>query len=118
MKGGGEGRFVRTGAIKYHHHEPELLVSCLMILFPDMPAWRTLAERAIAVVLTGSGRDGSMGVQVIKKMGGTVIAQDAETSEFSGMPSAAVETGAVDFILPLEDIPSALVMLVMKGEPE
>jgi two-component system chemotaxis response regulator CheB len=76
----------------------------------------THKDRAIAVVLTGSGRDGSMGVQAIKKMGGTVIAQDTETSEFSGMPSAAIETGAVDFVLPLEDIPSALVTLVTKEE--
>src|SRR5512136_3128961 len=46
-------------------------------------------ERAIAVVLTGTGSDGSMGVQAIHKMGGTVICQEAGTAEFSGMPGAA-----------------------------
>ena len=61
-------------------------------------------ERAIAVVLSGSGSDGSMGVRAIKKMGGTVIAQDEETSEYYGMPGAAVHTGCVDFILPLDEI--------------
>jgi two-component system chemotaxis response regulator CheB len=45
-----------------------------------------------------------------------VIAQDEKTSEFSGMPNAAIRTGQVDFILPLEEISSALVTLVMKGE--
>jgi two-component system, chemotaxis family, protein-glutamate methylesterase/glutaminase len=65
-------------------------------------------HRAIAVVLSGSGSDGSMGVQAIKKMGGTVIAQDEATSEFFGMPNAAIQTGSVDFILPLKEIPSAL----------
>jgi two-component system, chemotaxis family, protein-glutamate methylesterase/glutaminase len=73
-------------------------------------------ERAIAVVLTGTGTDGSMGVQAIKKMGGTVIAQDESTSEFFGMPSAAIQTGAVDFVLPLSQIPHALATLVMSGD--
>ena len=69
-------------------------------------------ERAIAVVLSGSGRDGAMGVKAIKKMGGTVIVQDAETSEFFGMPEAAQRTGTVDFILPLHEIAPALQTLV------
>lgn len=69
-------------------------------------------ERAIAVVLSGSGRDGAMGVKAIKKMGGTVIVQDAKTSEFSGMPEAAQQTGMADFILPLHEIAPALEMLV------
>ena len=65
-------------------------------------------ERAIAVVLSGSGHDGAMGVKAIKKMGGTVIVQDSRTSEFTGMPEAAEQTGIADFILPLEEIASAL----------
>jgi len=73
-------------------------------------------EHAIAVVLTGTGSDGSMGVQAIKKMGGTVICQDVDTAEFSGMPLAAMQSKCVDFSLPLEEIAAALVTLVMKGE--
>jgi len=72
-------------------------------------------ERAIAVVLTGTGSDGVMGVQAIKKMGGTVIAQDRASAEFFGMPNAAIQVGSVDFTLPLSEIPEALVTLVMKG---
>jgi two-component system, chemotaxis family, protein-glutamate methylesterase/glutaminase len=72
-------------------------------------------ESAIAVVLTGTGSDGAMGVQAIKKMGGTVIVQDQKSSEFFGMPGAAIHTGDVDFILPLEEIPPALVTLVVKA---
>jgi two-component system chemotaxis response regulator CheB len=55
-----------------------------------------------------------MGVKAIKKMGGTVIVQDRQTSEFFGMPEAAIQSAPVDFILPLDEIPSALVTLVGK----
>jgi two-component system chemotaxis response regulator CheB len=84
------------------------------LLFESVAA--SYRERAIAVVLTGTGSDGVMGVQAIKKMGGTVIAQDERTSEFFGMPGAAIQSGNVDFILPLDEIAAAIVTLVVKGE--
>ncbi len=68
--------------------------------------------RAIAVVLSGTGSDGAKGVKAIKNTGGTVIAQDEDTSEFFGMPSAAIATGSVDIVLPLALIAPALVGLV------
>jgi two-component system chemotaxis response regulator CheB len=73
-------------------------------------------ERVIAVVLTGTGSDGSLGVQAIKKMGGTLIVQDPEDAEFSGMPAAALQSGGADFVLALAEIPPALVDLVMKED--
>jgi two-component system, chemotaxis family, protein-glutamate methylesterase/glutaminase len=84
------------------------------LLFESMAA--SYKDRAIAVVLSGTGSDGSMGVQAIKKMGGTVIAQDEKTSQFYGMPGAAVQTGSVDFVLPLDEIPPTLVALVATGD--
>jgi two-component system chemotaxis response regulator CheB len=81
------------------------------LLFKSVAA--TYKNRAIALVLTGTGSDGAMGVEAIKKMGGIIIVQNAKTAEFSGMPSAAIQTGNVDFILPLDEISSALVTLVM-----
>lgn len=69
-------------------------------------------DRSIALILTGTGTDGAMGVRAIKKMGGTVIAQDRNTSQFFGMPGAAIGTGDVDFVLRIEEIPAALVTLV------
>ena len=68
-------------------------------------------ERVIAVILTGSGVDGSMGVKAVKEKGGTVIAQDEASSQFFGMPGAAIQTGAVDFVLSLDEIGPALVAL-------
>jgi two-component system chemotaxis response regulator CheB len=80
------------------------------LLFESVAA--AYGERAIAVVLTGAGKDGSMGVTAIKLRGGTVIVQDEATSQFFGMPSAAIRTGTVDFVLSLDEIPSALMTLV------
>ena len=86
------------------------------LLFESVAA--SFKYKAIAVVLTGSGSDGCMGAKAIRKMGGTVIAQDQATSQFFGMPGAAIQSGNVDFILPLVEIPSALVTLVMTGDAE
>ena len=81
------------------------------LLFESVAA--SYKERTIAVVLTGTGSDGAMGVEAIKKMGGTVIVQDDKSAEFAGMPSSAIKTGDVDFVLPLAEISSALITLVM-----
>jgi two-component system chemotaxis response regulator CheB len=82
------------------------------LLFESVAA--SYKQRAIAVVLTGTGSDGTMGIGAIKKMGGTVVAQDQASAEFSGMPGAAIRSGNADFILPLDEIASALVTLVTK----
>jgi two-component system, chemotaxis family, protein-glutamate methylesterase/glutaminase len=70
-------------------------------------------SRAIAVVATGSGFDGATGVQAIKNSGGKVIVQDEVSSEFFGMPGAAIDTGDADLILPLTEIGPALNRLVL-----
>ena len=64
----------------------------------------------------GAGQDGALGIEAVKKMGGTTVAQNEETAEHSGMPSAAIATHKVDFVLALDEIPPALVTLVMKEE--
>jgi len=84
------------------------------LLFESVAA--SFKECTIAVVLSGTGRDGARGIQAIKEMGGKAIAQDEATAEFFGMPSAAIDTGTVDQILPLDEIASALVNLLMTRE--
>jgi two-component system, chemotaxis family, protein-glutamate methylesterase/glutaminase len=64
----------------------------------------TYGSRSIGVVLSGSGKDGAAGVRTIKEAGGITIAQSPELAEFRHMPEAAIETGCIDFILPLTGI--------------
>lgn len=78
--------------------------------------FESLAEsyghRAIAVVLSGLGSDGSIAIKSVKAAGGTVIAQDHATAEHFSMPKAAIDTGCVDHVLPIQQIPPTLVSLV------
>ena len=72
--------------------------------------FRTLAAthdgNAIAIVLTGTGSDGTLGIKDIKANGGLVIAlRIRNEAEFDGMPQSAIATGLVDLILPLAEIP-------------
>jgi two-component system CheB/CheR fusion protein len=65
-------------------------------------------DRAIGIVLTGANADGSAGLRAIKAEGGMVMAQSPETAQHSAMPSHAIATGLVDFVLPVESMPAAL----------
>lgn len=56
-------------------------------------------KQAVAVILSGTGSDGTMGVKAIKEMGGMVIVQDEQTAKFDGMPRNAIATGLVDYVL-------------------
>ena len=61
-------------------------------------------EHAIAVVLSGTGSDGTNGVKAVKEVGGLVIAQDPDSAKFDGMPRSVINTGLADFVLSPEEI--------------
>jgi two-component system, chemotaxis family, CheB/CheR fusion protein len=65
--------------------------------------------RAVCVILSGTGADGSLGLKAVKEKGGLVIAQDPDEAEYDGMPRSAIATGAVDLVLPGAKIAEALV---------
>jgi len=77
--------------------------------------FRTLAEvhreRAVAIILSGTGSDGSVGITRIKEEGGLTLAQSPADAEHEGMPEAAIRTGTVDFVLPVVDMPQKLIEL-------
>lgn len=78
--------------------------------------FRSLAEdqgeRAIGIILSGTGSDGTRGLRAIKAEGGTVFVQDEESAEFDGMPRCAIGTGLADFILPPDAMPARLLNFI------
>ena len=99
-----------------------LLNGRLQLLEPAMPRgqrlpidfiFRSLAqdqrERAICIVLSGTGSDGAMGVRTVKGEGGMAMAQSPESTEYDGMPRSAIATGLVDFVLPSAKMPAQLI---------
>lgn len=66
-------------------------------------------EKAIGVVLSGTGNDGTKGLRAIKAEGGMVMAQAPESSEYNNMPLSAIATGLVDYVLKPEEMPAQLI---------
>ena len=66
-------------------------------------------ERAICVVLSGTGSDGTLGARAIKGEGGTFMVQTPESADYDGMPRSVIATGLVDYVLPPADMPSRLI---------
>ncbi|MBV9183941.1 MAG: hypothetical protein JO356_21760, partial [Acidobacteria bacterium] len=73
-------------------------------------------ERAVTILLSGTGADGSLGAGRIREEGGVNIVQDPDQAEYPQMPRSAIDHGSIDFILPLEEIPAKLVSLRQNSE--
>jgi two-component system CheB/CheR fusion protein len=71
-------------------------------------------HKAIGIILSGTGTDGSLGIEAIKNAGGLVLVQDPETAKFSGMPSHAISTGFADAVLSTESMPNLIKNYVKK----
>jgi two-component system chemotaxis response regulator CheB len=114
-----DGETIKNGTIYISPINVHLKLSGRVIVLDDSPAvknqkpsatvlFESLAKfhgaNSVGIVLTGIGDDGADGIKKIKELGGLTIAQDQETSTVFGMPKAAIDTGCVDKILPLEDI--------------
>ncbi|MBW4470613.1 MAG: chemotaxis protein CheB [Stenomitos rutilans HA7619-LM2] len=128
VKPAATGEVLRPGtvyvAVPAHHLMMQPNGTLMLLDTPKMNFVRPAADkllmsmatvykaRSIAVVLTGNGSDGALGILCIKKHGGATIAQDQATSEFFGMPGAAIATGTVDWVLPLDAIADRLMHLI------
>jgi two-component system, chemotaxis family, CheB/CheR fusion protein len=77
--------------------------------------FRSVGERlgdGFAVVLSGAGSDGAVGVKAVKEAGGIILVQDPSEAEYSSMPRSAIATGVADFVLPLHELVVRLVELI------
>jgi two-component system chemotaxis response regulator CheB len=99
-----QGRLSLTSSAEVHHLRPSA-----DLLFESIA--QHCGSRGLVVVLSGTGSDGAAALDAIKRSGGTVIAQSEGSSEFFGMPGAAIRTGLVDHILPLADIAPKLIAM-------
>src|SRR5208337_4877868 len=93
----------------------------------DEPRWqrtpidiffRSLAAQRgedFAIVLSGAGSDGSVGIKAVNEAGGVILMQDPQEAEYSSMPQSAVATGLADFVLPVREIAQRLPELISNG---
>jgi two-component system CheB/CheR fusion protein len=72
-------------------------------------------ERAIGIVLSGTGGDGTLGARAIKGEGGLVMAQTPESTEYDGMPRSVIATGLVDYVLPPAEMPAHLIAFATRA---
>jgi two-component system CheB/CheR fusion protein len=72
-------------------------------------------ERAICIVLSGTGTEGTLGLRAVKAEGGMVMAQDPDTASHPGMPASAIATGLVDYVLPPDGMAVALLAYLRNG---
>ena len=86
--------------------EPRGMRLPINILFSSLA--RSQGERAIAVVLSGMGSDGTLGLQAVKAVGGLIVVQQPDTAQFDSMPVAAIASGCADIIAPPAALPSLI----------
>ena len=119
-----DGIYVQPNAIYLIPPKKEMIIADGKLLLTDkepghgltLPIdqfFRSLAQdaggRAIAIVLSGTGSDGSRGIRDVHKSGGLVIVQSEDSAKFDGMPKSAMETGVVDLVLAPEEMADTLV---------
>jgi two-component system CheB/CheR fusion protein len=110
------------------NHDMALMNGTLQLLEPAAPRgqrlpidffFRSLAqdqhERAIGIILSGTGSDGTLGMRAIKGEGGMVMVQKPESAEYDGMPSSALATGLMDYELPPAKMPAQLITYAAKA---
>jgi two-component system CheB/CheR fusion protein len=98
---------VDQGRLRLTPKVPRMLTLPIDVFFHSLAeAYR---DRAVAVVLSGTGSDGTRGATSINASGGLLIAQEPETAKFDGMPRSVIGTGLVDVVLPVDQIAPRLV---------
>jgi two-component system CheB/CheR fusion protein len=106
---------VKAGRLRLEEKPGSSMTLPIDVLFLSLAEER--GERAVAVVLSGTGSDGARGARAIKESGGLVAVQDPETARFDGMPRAAIATGIADIIAPVERLPAQIIRCTRTPTP-
>ena len=106
----GNSRIILNVGPRVNFVQPSADVAMLSLLKP------LKRGRIIGIIMTGMGKDGAAGIRHVKEIGGVTMAQDQESSAIYGMPKAAVDTGAVDYVLPPHKIAQKLVELLAEDQ--
>jgi chemotaxis methyl-accepting protein methylase len=109
----GQDMTIEEGTLRLHPRKPEGPHLPVDSFFTSLAGGRR--DRAVGVVLSGTGADGAEGVRAIRAAGGLTMAQDPATAAHRGMPESAIATGAVDLVLPLPMIAERLATLVSQS---
>lgn len=104
---------IKNGVLLLTDIKPKSVNNSIDIFFISLA--ESHGDKSIAILLSGTGSDGTKGIAAIKKNGGLVIVQDPESSKFNGMPKSAINSGNVDIILFPESIPEAIINYLKRG---
>ena len=106
MKLEGNSRVILQVGPRVNFVQPSVDVAMLSLLKPMKRG------KIVGVIMTGMGKDGAVGIRHVKEIGGTTIAQHHDSCAIYGMPKAAVETGAVDYVLSPAEMARKLVEIL------
>lgn len=93
---------IKDGRLILFDYDPSALNHPIDVFFASLA--EEMKEHSVAIVLSGTGSDGTNGVKAIKEHGGIVIAQEPDSAKFDGMPKSVIDTGLEDFVLTPEEI--------------
>ncbi len=105
---------VSPGRLHLKPKKPQVLTLPIDIFFSSLAGVYGL--KAVGVILSGTGTDGTRGAMAIHAAGGFLMAQEPESSKFDGMPRSAIATGIMDDVLPAEELPLRLLAHI-RNEP-
>lgn len=98
---------IYNGCLQLREKDPETLVNLPIDIFFGSLS-KDQGDRAVGIILSGTGSDGTRGVRAIKEAGGMIMVQEESSAKFNGMPRSALATGVADFVLPPHEIPAEL----------
>ncbi|HUZ64564.1 MAG TPA: chemotaxis protein CheB [Acetobacteraceae bacterium] len=112
------GSYLTVGGGRLHLAQPQVRHGARLPFDHLLASLATdYGTRAVGVILSGTGADGSLGLQAVRERHGLVIVQDPEEAGYDGMPRNAILTGAVDLVLPIARIPDALAAYQRRMSP-